>query len=75
MPRLKDEQKKEGASPGEELAARLASGSRLGSGSITADEWGLVTIRQMRMQKGGPASGDPAAVTPNRRRTEMKLIV
>jgi len=52
LPPLEDEQKKAGASPAEELAARLAHGSRLGGGSITADEWGLVTIRQIRMQKG-----------------------
>jgi len=52
LPPPTDKQKKEGASPGERLAARLARGSRLDSGSITADEWGLMTIRQMQMQKG-----------------------
>ncbi len=32
--------------------APAAGGERLGGGTVTADQWGLVTIRRMRMLKG-----------------------
>jgi len=52
LPPLEDGQKEEGTPPRDELAARLAKGRRLGSGSVTADRYGLVTIPQMRMLVG-----------------------
>ena len=52
LPPLAPGQKQEGKSPQEPLALRLGKGRGLGSGSVTADQWGLVTIRQMRVLKG-----------------------
>jgi hypothetical protein len=49
---MDDEQKQDDIPPKEELAARLAKGRRLGAGSVAADQWGLVTIEQMRLLKG-----------------------
>jgi hypothetical protein len=52
LPPLADDQKPDGASPQDELAARLAKGRRLGSGTVTANQYGLVTIEQMHMLVG-----------------------
>jgi hypothetical protein len=52
LPPTTESQEQNGASPANDLAARLAGGRRLGGGTVTADEWGLVTIPQMRMLKG-----------------------
>jgi hypothetical protein len=52
LPLQAKDQEEKVASPAEELTARLAAGRPLGGGSLTADEWGLVTIAQMRMLKG-----------------------
>jgi hypothetical protein len=49
---LADDQRQEGTTPTDELAARLKGGRHLGSGSITADKWHLVTIPRMRVLKG-----------------------
>ncbi len=47
-----DQKPKGGRISSDELPARPAIGKQLGSGSTVADQWGLVTIRQMRMLKG-----------------------
>lgn len=52
LPPQADDQRQEGASPADELALRLKGGRHLGSGSITADEWHLLTIPRMRALKG-----------------------